>query len=714
MKLPWKLEWASMADLRGNLSWLAARVVVLRRLAPLVALALFAAAGARAQSNPYDPSDMTAGSSSASGGQTSYQGSAGVQSSSPYGAQPGQAAGIGNMGQTYYQGQSYYPGQSVGGINGTTVFTPPVIQAPPWAPDQSQGADVYNQVTQPVGPPGAIQAPLFARPTATPGQFELFTRKPPEPGEFEAFIDKTLDHPLPRFGATLILEGNRGFSPPSTASVPPDYKLNPGDELIVEITGAVEADLRLTIDREGRIFIPRVGAVEVAGIRYGDLENAISRRLAQQYRQAKVSVVIGRLHGITVYVTGYATTPGAYTVSSLSTMVDAVLHAGGPAAGGSFRKVELRRRGALVTELDLYDLLLRGDKSHDAILENGDVINIAAVGPELAISGSVNAEAIYEAKPGDTLADMIGYAGGPNSLADRSRILVVRLHDLDRAGSEEFTFAQARTLPAEAGDIIRVLSLKDVARPQERQAILATIDGEVDHPGRYYLQPGASVGDLLSSAGGLTTGAFVYGTSFYRDSVRRQQQESFDRAVHDLEVSVTLSPLSAPRSQAAAYQASAQDALVAIQRLRESKPDGRIVLNLPYGSTALPVRLTLEDGDHIHVPPQPTTVGVFGAVYAPGSFVYKSGVRVEDYLRLAGGPRRFADRGEVFVVRASGQVLSRHASHDFGREVALPGDVIFMPVRTTPGPFEHIKEIATIVYQLGLSAAAIGILANQL
>ena len=360
--------------------------------------------------------------------------------------------------------------------------------------------------------PGSIDKPLYARPGSAPGQFQLFTRPPPQPGEFETFVDRTLGHPLPRFGESLILEGGRGFATPSTTTVPPDYRLNPGDQLIVGVTGSVETQLRLVINSEGKIFIPQVGEVDVAGLRYGDLQAAIARRIGEQYKDAHVSVVIAQLHGITVYVTGFAVSPGAYTISSLSTLVDAVLAAGGPSAGGSFRFIELRRNGQLVTTLDLYDLLIKGDKSHDKLLQNQDVINIKPVGPQLAVTGSVNNQAIYEARPGDTIANVIAYAGGLDSLADRSQLVLATLADMDRSGSQEITFAQAQSFPAQGGDIIRILSLAGIERPMERQAILATIDGEVDHPGRYYLPPGSTMADLLARAGGMTAGAFVYGT----------------------------------------------------------------------------------------------------------------------------------------------------------------------------------------------------------
>ena len=145
------------------------------------------------------------------------------------------------------------------------------------------------------------------------------------------------------------------------------------------LTGSAQADsLRLTVDSEGRVFIPRVGAVRVGGLRYGDLQSAISAQVSRQYRNFRLSVSIDELHGITVYVTGFALTPGSYTVSSLSTLVNAVLAAGGPAAGGSFRSIQLRRNGRLISDFDLYDFLLRGDKSADAMLQNGDVIYVAS------------------------------------------------------------------------------------------------------------------------------------------------------------------------------------------------------------------------------------------------------------------------------------------------------------------------------------------------
>lgn len=650
---------------------------------------------ALAQSAVYDPTNT--GSSSNSNG-------TGVGTGSQT-----QGAGNGNGNGSYSAPMAVAPGFSPTTIPGSPESASPAGGTSPAAAGTSLG--VMAPVTNPTSP-GAIDRPLYARPGALPGQFQLFTRPPPQPGEFEKFVERSLGRPLPRFGESLILEGGRGFATPPTTTVPADYRLNPGDQLVIGLTGSVETQLRLVINSEGKIFIPQVGEVNVAGLRYGDLQEAIARRVGEQYRDAHVSVVIGQLHGITIYVTGFAVSPGAYTISSLSTLVDAVLAAGGPSAGGSFRSIELRRNGQLVTTLDLYDLLIRGDKSHDKLLQNQDVINIGPVGPQLAITGSVNNQAIYEARPSDTIADMINYAGGFDSLADRSRLVIASLADLDRAGSQQVSFAQAQSVPARGGDIVRVLSLAGVQRPLERQAILATIDGEVDHPGRYYLPPGSTLGDLLARAGGLTGGAFVYGTDLNRQSIQRQQQVSFDRVIDDLQLQAAVAPLSALNRGTPEQGVARQQAMMTvIAQLRSRRPDGRLVLDTPYGSSELPSNLRLEDNDTVHIPPVPTTVGVFGAVFEAGSFIYRPGATVKDFLHEAGGAQRYADRKEIFVVHANGSVASTREVKGLADQPALPGDVIFVPVRSSLDTLERIREISAVIYQLGVGIATIGILA---
>lgn len=639
-----------------------------------------------------------------------------------YGAQQDPAAQTANAYPGSGQYNSQYDSQSMGGAGQATGSAIPAYSAGTVQSQAGPGSDPFSPMYIQEGnfsnPPDAAAnrvnrpqtdgrgpSPVFLRPAPTPGQYEIFQKPAALPSEFEAFVQFEIGRPLPRFGSSLLLMGARTFATAATTTVPPDYRLNPGDELLVGVTGSVEARLQLVIDTEGRVFIPRLGSVSLAGVQYGDLAATLTSRFSDQFKDVKLSVVISRLHGLNVYVTGYAVSPGSYTVSSLSTMVDAVLAAGGPAAGGSFRSIQLRRNGQTVSRLDLYDVLLTGDKSHDAVLQNGDVLNIDPVGPELAVVGSVNAEAIYEARPGETLGDMIRYAGGLNSLADESRVVVTRLADLDKAGSQQLDFAKAQTFPAERGDILRILTLADVSRPLERHAILATIEGEVDHPGRYYLRPGSTVADLLSTAGGMTSGAFVFGTELDRESIRRQQQISFTKAIENLELAAAAVPLQSQNGtsdRAAASAARGQSTLAIIQTLKDRKPDGRLVIPLTPDTRRLPGEISLEDNDRLYIPPMPKTVGVFGAVYQTGSFLYHPGTRLGDYLRLAGGPQRIAARNEIFVVRANGSVLATQQGPGFAGRPALPGDVLFVPVRTGQTAFEKLLDVTAVVYEFGV------------
>ena len=586
-----------------------------------------------------------------------------------------------------------------------------------------------NNANQPIaltepgsGRDGDVQTFSARRPTldqeAASGAPEIV--KPPLPNEFEVYVKHLVGRSVPRFGEALLTREAKSFEPPSTTTVPPSYALNPGDELRLHLTGAVESELRLVIDSDGRVFIPKVGSVNLAGVTYGDAKQVLTARVGRQFRNFTLSVSIGRLHAIRVYVTGYATKPGAYTVSSLSTLVNAVLAAGGPSPGGSFRSVQLRRNGQVISDFDLYDLLLKGDKSHDQSLQNEDVLYIAPVGPEVALVGSVNVEAIYESKSGESLGDLLRFAGGSNTLADTSRTVVQRLVNLDRMGWEQLDMAAVDTLPVARGDVLRVLSNADIVRPLERQAVLVTIEGEVARPGRYYLPPGSNLGSLLQQSGGLTPQAFVFGSQIDRISVQRQQQAGFDEAIRNLELSVAAAPAGVAYgdagTQAAARSARASASRAVIDQLKARKPDGRLILALAPDASALPEGLALENDDRIYVPAQPTTIGVFGAVYQQGSFLYKPRQTIGDYLRLAGGPQRLSERSEVFVVRADGSVVSRQQhrwSSGFYDLPALPGDVVFVPIKTDPtSAWDKLKDITQVVYQLGLGAAALKVLSQ--
>ena len=513
-----------------------------------------------------------------------------------------------------------------------------------------------------------------------------------------------------------------GLALEASSQIPQDYVISVGDEILVTLWGSVEADLRLTVDRSGRIILPRVGPVMVAGLRYADLSPAIDQRVGQVFRNYKLSAALGRLRSIRIYVTGFTQRPGAYTVNSLATLVNALMQAGGPSAAGSFRQIELRRAAKPITNFDFYDLLLKGDKSADRALQAEDVIHIGAVGAQVALVGSVNKPAIFELKPGETLDDLLAMAGGFTAVADRSRLTVEHLDARNDTRISELALpAQGRQQPR-IGDLLRAFSAVEASLSQQRQNKRVRVEGEVLRPGEFVLPATSSLADAIKAAGGLTRGAYLFGTDFSRESVRVTQQENYDRALRDLETEFTRSATTQKAStadEAAAQAARGQGSGKLIERLRAVRPTGRIVLQLNPSSPTLP-DLALEDGDRLLVPARPTTVGVFGSVFNGGSYLYSNGRSVPDFLKLAGGPTRGADTNSVFVVRANGSVVSARqksgwllAGGGLDGTPAEPGDTIFVPEELNKTTFiQEAKDWTQILYQFGIGAAALKTIKN--
>ncbi len=538
--------------------------------------------------------------------------------------------------------------------------------------------------------------------------------------EFETFVSQQAQKVVRRMGVQLMRENlAAGTEQDSVRQVPSDYLIGIGDELQLTLWGSVDGDLRLVVDRGGRITIPRVGPVMVAGTRYADLNETLHKRVAQVFRNFQLSASLGKLRAIRVYVTGFTSKPGSYTVSSLSTMVGALVQAGGPSAAGSFRRIDLRRGGKTLATLDLYDLLVKGDKSSDLPLQAGDVVHVHPIGPQVGVLGSVNRPAVIELRERETAADALNYAGGLSAVADRSRLSIERL--ADRSGSRIVQLA----LPQDArhemsdGDLLRVFSSVIALLPQHRQHKRVMVQGEVAKPGEYIMPPQSTLADVINAAGGLTPQAYIFGTEFNRESVRRIQQENYERALRDLETefakaTTTQRALTADEAAAQAGRASASDRLIA--RLRAVRPTGRIVLQLDARASArdLPT-LALEDGDQLHIPARPNTVGVFGSVFNSGSFLVQEGSTISDMLQLAGGPTRGADTGSLFVLRANGSVVSARQSNSGWFSVssslnvaALPGDTVFVPEELNKSTFvQSAKEWTQILSQFGLGVAAL-------
>src|ERR1039457_3014997 len=370
--------------------------------------------------------------------------------------------------------------------------------------NNSQGRD---NSSSPVRTPELIMPGGFNADQYTPGKPPLNpsqvrrSQAPTRPEtEFEQMVADSVGRPLPLFGQSLFVQAPSTFSPVDFMQVPSDYIIGPGDELQIRIWGQVEANLRVIVDRSGQIYIPQVGQISVAGLHYGDLEQHLKTEISKIFKNFNVTANIGRLRSIQVVVVGNARYPGTYTISSLSTLINAIFASGGPMPQGSLRHIQVRRADATLTDFDFYDLLIKGDKSKDVRLQPGDVIYFPHVGPLVAIAGSVNTPAIYEMKENSTLNDLIEIAGDLSTVADTSKITIDRFVEHQARKTLEFPYDEpSRALPLKDGDIVRVFSI--VSRFEDT----VTLRGNVSNPGRYPWKPGMRVRDLIPNAQALLT-----------------------------------------------------------------------------------------------------------------------------------------------------------------------------------------------------------------
>ncbi|MBB5340231.1 SLBB domain-containing protein [Tunturiibacter gelidoferens] len=331
----------------------------------------------------------------------------------------------------------------------------------------------------------------------------LDTRLPLDsPTEFQLLVANSIGKMLPIYGVNLFRNLPSTFAPLNMVPVTPDYVVGPGDELLIQMWGQVTLNGRFLVDRSGSIFVPQVGSVHVAGVKFEQMHDFLKSQVARVFRNFDLNVNLGQLRSIQVFVVGQARRPGSYTISSLSTLTNALFATGGPTPQGSLRHIQLKRGGKVVVEFDLYDLLQRGDKSKDEQLLPGDVIYIPPVGPQIAVAGSVRAPAIYELRSPDstTIGDVLELAAGLTNVASEQRVRLERVDERRRRSMIELALdAQGRATVMQDGDLLELNAVVS----QYKDAV--TLRGNVANPGRYTWKPGMRVRDLLPDKDALIT-----------------------------------------------------------------------------------------------------------------------------------------------------------------------------------------------------------------
>ena len=496
-------------------------------------------------------------------------------------------------------------------------------------------------------PSGALTAPM------TPPAFSDPEPKPKiRPEDWPEFTKeiavrlKTKEPVLP-FGYEIFGYAPTTFEPLASGPVDPDYPIGPGDEVIIQVWGDNQFTHGAIVNREATITVPDIGQVVLNGLTLAQAQRLITDRLSTVYSGIRarrpsthVDVTLGKLRTIQVFILGDVVRPGGYTISSVSTVLNALYNAGGPTARGSMRDVRIMRHNDVFRRVDLYGYILTGSKAEDVRLQSGDVVFVPPIGRMVAVVGEVHRPAIYELRPGERFQALLRLTGGIRSTAVHNRALVDRVIPFAQrdslAGQDRMVLdVPLREMLADSTvdrdvedrDIVQIFRVGDV-----RRNTLDITGAVVLRPGVYQWRPGMRVSDLVAEAGGLQPDAYLERAQIFStspDLVRSMRSVNLGRAI-------------------------------------AGDPDQNLAL-AEQDSLAIASVWDIRDRH---------TVAIAGLVRKPGVFEYLHGMTVMDLIFRAGGLRESAYKMEAEVSRIDSTTIATTKAAAIFR-VPITGDYTF-------------------------------------
>jgi polysaccharide export outer membrane protein len=479
--------------------------------------------------------------------------------------------------------------------------------------------------------------------------------------------DQRLRDELGQFGYDIFSRAPSTFAPVEGIPVPADYRIGPGDNIVVQLFGKRNVEYNLVVTRDGKILIPEFGPVAVGGLTFDDAETLIMSGFEQRVIGARAVVTMGKLRTIQIRVAGDVRQPGIYTIGGLSSLIDALLTTGGVAGTGSLRDIRLIRDGRIVSRLDLYDLLLRGGSDADIFLRHHDTIFVPAIGDIVYVGGDVQRPAIYELRGEATLGDILAMAGGALPTASLADSLIERIVtgggrsiiDFHRGG-EALLDEQILATPVQSGDFLRILPLED----ELDSAVM--LEGHVERPGAYEFEAGMRLSTLLRSRRALRPGADLRLAVIERDNRHTLRSEVL---------------FAAPAAALDGPGSDADPVLMARDRVRILSSSG----NRADSLRPLVTKLEEQAAD-------PRTAAVFelhGAVRHTGRLPLARGARLLDALAVGGGLRVGADRHFAYLVRTTlpdlrlevrsvSVAVAEQSPDSEANPVLAPGDRIYL------------------------------------
>lgn len=564
--------------------------------------------------------------------------------------------------------------------------------------------------------PASVQESILARGDQTILNEEILDIAPPVPQR--EFPTPEIDN----YGSIVpVVFGKELFQvqdnfPPQLKTAPSDYILGPGDILIFNFSGSLKLSKRVQIDREGKVFINEIGIINISGLSYASAQEEVNRIANASLIGTNIDITLAKLRPIQLYVVGNVKFPGSHILNPLSSINNVLFSAGGPTDAGSFRNISLKRNNKVIDTIDLYELFINGNSSLKQKIQSGDVLLINPVGAQVKIFGEVRRPAIFELKKDDGFKELLTFASGSTSIANKRRVTLTRTSLDQESFSEDLSFKELFKLKLKDGDQLFIHSESfGQVDPNKDNTPKVSLNGAFTNPGTYTFNKGETLVSLVERVGGYSENAYIDGGIFLRLEVKAREKRAFKRAAEKLEDSLIAALTSGQLSEISDPQLALTIMGQFLERLRSANPLGRIVTEFDINKMKKIPELdfVIQNGDRIIMPEQKTTVTVSGEILSPMTFTYIKSLDFKDYIDLAGGFTKNADHNETFLILPNGQSIKPKDGWLGSKNLIKPGTTIVVTRDTTKlSKITFWKSILPIFSNLVQTLAAIDALAD--
>lgn len=503
-----------------------------------------------------------------------------------------------------------------------------------------------------------------------------------------------------RFGSKIFDQLQTSFMPINEPNFDGSYILDFGDVVEIQYVGQDDLIFEETIDRDGSINLSGIGKVYVSGLPLNEATNLIKNKVSSSYIGTQAFVSLLSIRDIQILITGNAFNPGVYTLNGNSNILQAITMAGGIDESGSFRSISIVRNDKLIKTIDLYETFIFGKQDILYRLRSGDSILINPVNSLVNIDSGVNRPGTYELQSDETLFKAIEYANGLSSVADTSYIAIERLNKGQIIFEQIDSLDQLDNILAKDGDSIFL---------KEFKYNVVEILGAVEIPGRYILNSGETLSNIIKRAGGYTYNAYPFGGYLNNQKtleINKIAKESlYNQFIENILVN----------SKASNFESLP----LILNELKNIKVSGRVIaeFNLDKISENPSSDTVLDNGDEIYVPYNTQQVYVFGEVNSQGTVRYAPEKDYRHYIESSGGAKRSADNKNIYLVQPNGQAISlnrKSLSFLEKKDIAIyPGSILYVPRKVNVSPTETAAIWAPILSSLALSLTSLSVLDNN-